>query len=76
MQSFTTVSSLSNIIHIEYVTHICVHVSEVAAKVNGGSHCCSCSIKHLMMMSDTVALLLSRVERRLYPLIFLHTSER
>jgi len=59
-----------NIVHIEYVTHTCGHVSEVASKVNGGgNHSCSCSIKHLIMMSDTVALLLSKVERRLYSLI-------
>jgi len=66
----TLLSLRSNIVHFEYVTHTCGHVSEVASKVNGGGNdCCLCSIKHLIMMSDTVALLLSKVERRLYSLI-------
>ena len=71
--------------HIEYVTHRCGHASEVPAKAkaNGGvgrggdAPCCSCSIKHLMMMSETVALLLWRVERRsILWYIDIHTSER
>jgi hypothetical protein len=74
---FTLLSLLSNIVHIEYVTHTCGHVSEVASKMNGGgNYSCSCSIKHLMMMSDTVALLLLRVKRRLYPLIYIFTQVR
>ena len=73
---FTLLSLLSNIVHIEYVTRTCGHVGEVASKVNsGGNYCCRCSIKHLMMMSDTVGLLLSSAERRLYALIYIHTSE-
>lgn len=49
--------------HTQWICHIHT-LSEVAVKVSGiGSR--SCSIKHLIMMSDTVALLLSRSEWRM-----------
>ena len=47
----------------------------MAAKVSGIG-CCSCSIKHLIMMSDTVVLLLSRILNDVCSLICIHISER
>ena len=84
MQSFSVVSSIRNscILSMSHTDVVMpVKWQQKEKKVNGGGRsdvpCCSCSIEHLVMMSETVALLLWRVERRsILWYIDIHTSER